>query len=83
MSYLCIMEAIDSQKKKQQSFYPKASDIVFDLGKLVFGGVLVGGLFETVANPFLLYTVGFIIFLLLMLLGYILFKLGVHQNKED
>lgn len=67
--------------KEKKSFYPKASDISFDLGKLVFGGVLIAGLFENVQNPFLLYTAGFIIFALLMLLGYILFKIGNNNNN--
>ena len=69
------------QNDQKETFYLKASDITFDLGKLVFGGVLIGGLFESVTNPLLLYTAGFIIFSLLMLFGYILFKIGNNKRK--
>ena len=69
------------QDEPQETFYLKASDITFDLAKLVFGGALIGGIFENVANPFLLYTAGFLIFSLLMFLGYILFKIG--NNKKN
>lgn len=72
---------VKQQNNQKETFYLKASDITFDLGKLVFGGVLIGGLFESVTNPFLLYTAGFIIFSLLMLLGYILFKIGNNKRK--
>lgn len=65
-----------------ESFYLKASDIIFDLGKLVFGGVLIGGLFESVENRFLLYTAGFIIFFLFMVFGYILFKIGNNKKRK-
>lgn len=67
---------------EKETFHLKASDITFDLAKLVFGGVLIGGIFESVANPFLLYTAGFLIFSLLMFLGYILFKVGNNKNNK-
>ena len=64
---------------EQRQFYLKISDVLFDIGKLVFGGVLIGGLFESFEHPIWLYVIGSIVFIGLMSYGTILFKKGIKK----
>ena len=75
-------QLLPTPQREKASFYPVASDIVFDLAKLVFGGGIIGGWFEEIGNPWRFYTASSILFLVLLVLGYLLFRLG-NNKKSD
>ena len=47
-----------------------AGDLFTDMAKLVFAGVILGGVFEKVENPILLYGAGFTFLAVFLLIGY-------------
>ena len=64
------------KKEKPDNFYLKMSDAAINMAMLVFGGVLLGRIFEDVDDPLLLYWLGIGGFAALMIFAYILFKIG-------
>ena len=50
------------------------SELLTDLAKLVFAGVILGGLFEEIESPILLYGVGFTVIIVFLYLGYYFLK---------
>jgi len=44
------------------------------MAKLVFAGVIVGGVFEKVEEPLILYGIGFVVLLGFLCVGYIFVK---------
>jgi hypothetical protein len=50
------------------------------LAKLVFGGVIIGGIFEEMKHPVYLYAIGIVVFLLLIRIGNIYFKRGINEK---
>ena len=56
------------------------ADIYTDLAKLVFGGVIIGGIFEEMKHPVYLYAIGVVVFLLLIRIGNIYFKRGIIKK---
>ena len=50
------------------------SELLTDLAKLVFAGVILGGLFEEIDSPILLYGVGFTVIIVFLYLGYYFLK---------
>ena len=50
------------------------------MGKLVFGGVIIGGVFEEVAYPEYLFSIGIIGFIFLMWIGTIYFNKGIKEQ---
>lgn len=47
---------------------------LFSMANLVLGGVIIGGIFQEVANRFLLYVIGIVAFVLFYIWGSILYK---------
>ena len=47
--------------------------------RLVFGGVILGGIFEDVENPVEFYLMGVAAFVMLVIIGYVFYKIG---NKK-
>ena len=58
-------KALREERKKKVNQW--ASELCTDMAKLVFAGVILGGVFEKVENPILLYGTGFIILVLFFL----------------
>ena len=65
-------EALREERKKKVNQW--ASELFTDMAKLVFAGVILGGVFEKVENPILLYGTGFIILVLFLFIGYLFIK---------
>lgn len=68
------LEAVGEDKKneliRKRCLYKKMGDHFITLGNLVFGGVLIGGLFEETDSPMLLNVIGTISCVFLFYLGY-------------
>ena len=77
------LEAAEWREKKDREVKKlrgKQSEILFDLGKLVFGGVIVGGVFEKPEFPIALYLSGISTFIILMLWGYYLYVKSIKER---
>ena len=66
-------------KRKLQK---KMGDNSFLLGNLVFGGVLIGGIFQELNSPVLHFLIGTIVFVLFYMIGYILYKQGIKEDLK-
>ena len=53
------------------------AEVFTDLAKLVFGGVIIGGVFEEMDHPIYLYTIGIMGFLFLMWIGTMYYNKGI------
>ena len=60
------IKRIHSENQKKNLRY---AEIFTDLAKLVFGGIIIGGVFEEMKHPMYLYGIGILGFLLLMWIG--------------
>lgn len=78
-SQLMIAERMQNQIYEQKQFYLKIADVLFDFGKLVFGGVLIGGLFEDFEHPLWLYAIGILSFVGLMFFGIKTLRKGLKK----
>ena len=65
---------VENQKKNL-----RYADILTDLAKLVFGGVIIGGVFENMEHPFFLYSIGFGLFFLLLWTGNKYYIKGIKE----
>lgn len=77
------LELQEQERKRiteRKRLYTKVGDTLLDLGKLVFGGVLIGGLFEDFQHPYWLYSLGALTFIALMYYGMYLFKKGTKKE---
>lgn len=77
-----LVEASEAERlmreRRQEDL--RYADIYTDLAKLVFGGVIIGGIFEEMKHPFYLYAIGILVFLLLIRIGNIYFKRGIIEK---
>ncbi|MBQ8989539.1 MAG: hypothetical protein IJ067_07595 [Prevotella sp.] len=76
---LVIAKEKRNQIYEQKQFDLKIADVLFDFGKLVFGGVLIGGLFEDFEHPYWLYAIGISALVILMRLGIRFYKKGIKK----
>ena len=53
--------------------------LLTDLAKLVFAGVILGGVFEKVESPILLYGTGFSVLTVFLYLGYMFLKRSISK----
>ena len=53
------------------------SKVFTDIAKLVLAGVVLGGIFEDLSHPFLLFGIGTVVFLMSLFLGYWYYKRGI------
>jgi hypothetical protein len=58
----------------------RIASILTDMGKLVFVGVIIGGVFEEVAYPEYLFSIGIVGFIFLMWIGTIYFNKGIKEQ---
>jgi uncharacterized SAM-binding protein YcdF (DUF218 family) len=56
--------------------------ILIDIAKLVIGGVILAGLMRQDIKPFLLFTVGGIVAILMIFIGLVLISLEEKNNKK-
>ena len=76
------LEASAIKKQHQEMLKAKRlrrAKLFEDLAKLVFGGVLIGGVFENVDYPLLLYIIGGMGFFLLVKLSDNYFEKGINR----
>lgn len=78
---LIITKQEQNRITEQKILYIKVGNLLLDLGKLVFGGVLIGGLFEDFKHPNWLYGLGALSFIAFMYYGTSLFIKGTKKNK--
>ena len=76
---LAAAEAIVKRKKKTKALREKKGDILIDLGKLVFGGVIVGGVFEHPEMPIFYYVMGVLAFVSLLLWGIYIYDKSLND----
>ena len=68
-------------RREQKFLYSKRSELMFTLGDLIFGGILVGGLFKEGFFPYLLYSIGVLVFLVLYLWEYYSYKKNLRIKE--
>jgi hypothetical protein len=56
------------------------AEVFTDLAKLVFGGVIIVGIFEEMSHPIYLYAIGILGFLLLMWIGTVYYNKGIKEK---
>ena len=71
------MEYARKQNSIERSLYLWKSKFLTDLTKLVFAGVLIGGIFQPVSYPVLLYVGGTALFATFLLVGYRYYKRAI------
>ncbi|MBQ9304329.1 DUF6722 family protein [Butyrivibrio sp.] len=71
------MEYVRKQESIERSLYLWKSKFLTDLTKLVFAGVLIGGIFQPVSYPGLLYVGGTAFFAIFLLVGYRYYKRAI------
>jgi hypothetical protein len=62
-------EALRNERRKKVNDW--AGELFTDMAKLVFAGVILGGVFEKVENPILLYGAGFTFLAVFLVIGYV------------
>jgi len=62
--------------KKQTDFKDNAGKILIDLGKLVFGGIIIGGILRGSIPPVILMASGFVA-------AMIFFIIGLHWTVKE
>ena len=76
---LSAAEILSKRKKKTKALREKQSEILIDLGKLVFGGVIVGGVFEHPEMPLFYYCTGVLAFVILLLWGIYIYNNSLND----
>ena len=77
---LQAMQQAEQVKRQERDLNLWKSEVLTDLAKLIFAGVIIGGIFEHVDEPFLLYGAGVAGFAFCILLGYRYFKRGINKK---
>ena len=70
----------ESKKEIERNLSLWKSELFTDMAKLVFAGVILGGVFEKVENPMLLYGSGFLFLAIFLYMGYLFMKRALKQN---
>ncbi|MDR0457339.1 MAG: hypothetical protein LBH20_11740 [Treponema sp.] len=65
--------------KKQTTFREDAGKALLDLGKLVFGGIFIGGILRGEFPHYLLITGGFVVAFMFIIMGLLL---GTKEKKD-
>ena len=66
--------AIDQKREIEKNLSLWKSELFTDMAKLVFAGVILGGVFEKVEKPILLYGSGFSFLAIFLFMGYLFLK---------
>ena len=67
---------IHSENLKKNLRY---ADIFTNLENLVFGGIIIGGVFENMEHPLYLYLMGFCVFFILIWIGNVYYNKGIKE----
>ena len=76
---LAEMEEAKKQASYEKSLYLWKSKFLTDLTKMVFAGVLIGGVFQPVSYPILLYAGGTALFATFLFVGYKYYKRAIKK----
>jgi len=68
--------------KKQTDFRENAGKILIDLGKLVFGGIIIGGILRGSIPPVILIASGFVAAMIFFIIGLYWTVKEKQENKE-
>ena len=77
---LAAVERVQKQTKERKALQGKLSEILINLATLVFGGAIIGGVFQENGAPVYLYVTAVMAFAILMWWGLYYFKKSI---KED
>ena len=80
-SQLDAIDAIKQKRWREHKLDQWKSDVLTDLAKLIFAGVIIGGVFEQIDNPLPLYIAGILGFAITLALGFVYYKRSL--NKEQ
>ena len=72
-------QAINRKREIERNLNLWKSELFTDMAKLVFAGVILGGVFEKVENPILLYGSGFSFLAIFLLMGYLFLKRALKK----
>ena len=72
-------QAINRKREIEKNLNLWKSELFTDMAKLVFAGVILGGVFEKVENPILLYGSGFSFLAIFLLMGYLFLKRALKK----
>ena len=67
-------------KKEKKSLWAKQSEILFNLAALVFGGAIIGGVFQETQVTIFAYISGVFAFAILIWWGFYLFKKSIRED---
>ena len=70
------LKKIHSENQKKNLRY---ADIFTNRANLVFGGIIIGGVFENMEHPIYLYLIGFSVFFILIWLGNVYYNKGIKE----
>ena len=68
-----------SKTERKRNLNLWKSEVLTDMAKLIFAGVILGGIFEHIDNIILLYIFGIFAFMLCLGGGYGLYKKGLKE----
>ena len=71
--------AADKKRQVERSLGLWRSELFTDMAKLIFAGVILGGVFEKVENPMLLYGAGTSALIILLIMGYYFLKQALKK----
>ena len=80
-SQLEAIDAIKQRRWRELKLDQWKSDVLTDLAKLIFAGVIIGGVFEQIDNPLPLYIVGILGFAITLTLGFVYFKRSLNKDQ--
>ena len=72
-------QAINRKREIERNLNLWKSELFTDMAKLVFAGVILGGVFEKVENPILLYGSGFSFLAIFLLMGDLFLKRALKK----
>jgi len=78
-SQLQASEEAAKKRNRQRVFRKKHSEILFGLGNLIFGGAIIGGLFQEQISPLPLYIGASVAFCLVMGWGYYFYGKSINE----
>lgn len=73
------VQCANKKKEIERNLNLWKSELFTDMAKLIFASVILGGVFEKVENPLLLYGAGFSALIVFLYIGYILLKRALNK----
>lgn len=73
-------ERSNKRRKQKRTLQGKFGEVLIDLGKLLFGGVIVSGLFVNTAMPLFLYIAGVVAFAATMSWGFYIYNKSLMED---